>query len=107
MELLTAKGFGQRWMTRIAMVSNTGFLLYCLMVTENLENNFCARGARQGYPLSPLIFVLAAGLLRSIFSEHMHTHLADSPLRHTSCHHPIIKYANGVKQRISCLVVTC
>lgn len=49
---------------------------------------------RQGDPLSPLIFVLAADLLQTMMNEAMQTSLVMPPLTHqTSPDYPIIQYA--------------
>lgn len=53
----------------------------------------CKTGVRQGDPLSPLIFVLAANLLQAIFNEAMHQRLIESPLN-TCKDFPVVQYAD-------------
>lgn len=55
----------------------------------------CKKGVRQGDPLSPLIFVLAANLLQSMMNEAMANSLISSPIQHSTCpDFPVIQYAD-------------
>ena len=55
----------------------------------------CLKGVRQGDPLSPHIFVLAADILQSMLNEAMRNNLVHPPLQHTtSVDFPIVQYAD-------------
>ena len=79
-----------------APVSQHQSLRYLAILLNGVPGKkfYCLRGVRQGDPLSPLLFVLAVDLLRSILNRVMQLGLLTSPLQVESCpDFPIVQYA--------------
>jgi hypothetical protein len=94
LQVLQAKGFGNLWCLWIKQ-------LFCSASSAVLLNGIpgssfrCRRGVRQGDPLSPLLFVLAADVLQSLINLSLHQEMLKRPLNLQSSHSfPILQYAD-------------
>jgi hypothetical protein len=54
----------------------------------------CRRGVRQGDPLSPLLFVLAADLLQSVINDLLQKGLLSLPIPCHDTDFPVVQYAD-------------
>ena len=93
LDVLTHKGFGLKWISWVESILKSG--TSAVMLNGILGKTFhCRRGVRQGDPLSPLPFVLAADLLQSILNRAVQLGLLQLPIPAPSLDFPIIQYAD-------------
>jgi hypothetical protein len=94
MEVLHHKGFGPKWKQWMQMIMSLGTSSILLNGVPGKVFH-CRRGVRQGDPLSPLLFVLAADLLQSIINSALHRGILSLPLpRGGGAEFPIVQYVD-------------
>jgi hypothetical protein len=94
LQIMEYKGFGVIWLQWMRSIFNSGTSVVLLNGVPSKVFH-CKRGVRQGDPLSPLLFVLAADFLQTLLNKAKDLHLLNLPipLEYTN-HFPIIQYAD-------------
>jgi hypothetical protein len=68
LQLMRAKGFGNTWLSWMNSIFQSGTSLVLINVVPS-KSFHCKRGVRQGDPLSPMLFVLAADFLQTLVNK--------------------------------------
>jgi hypothetical protein len=79
LQMLQAKGFSAKWNSWIKSILSSGTSQVLLNGVPSKPIK-CRRGVRQGDPIYPLLFVLAADLLQSIINRTYNMNLLKHPL---------------------------
>jgi hypothetical protein len=93
-DILRHKGFGDKWIHWISLILGSGTSQVLLNGVPGRRFH-CRRDIRQGDPLSPLLFVLAADLLQSIVNKARDRGILRLPLPNAcGTDFPVIQYAD-------------
>jgi hypothetical protein len=94
LQVLSHRGFGPKWLGWVRDILQSGTSSVLLNGVPG-KTFHCKRGVRQGDPLSPLLFVLAADLLQSIINKARQQGLLQLPLtENCGQDFPIVQYAD-------------
>jgi hypothetical protein len=94
LEILHAKGFPLKWLRWIEELLSIATSSVLLNGTAGKEFK-CTRGVRQGDPLSPLLFAIAADLLQCVINREFNLGNLLPPFpQRTDAPFPIIQYAD-------------
>jgi len=102
LDVLKNKGFSEKWIGWIHNILSTGSSAVLLNGIRGKSFN-CLIGVRQGDPLSPLLFVLAADLLQSVINKAWQNGVIKHPLSDDfGGDFPIIQYADDTLLILPC-----
>jgi retron-type reverse transcriptase len=92
-DMLQHMGFSGRWIDWIRSILSTGTSAVILNGVPGRKFK-CKRGVRQGDPLSPLLFVLAAELLQILVNKAAAQGLLCAPIPQHDADYQIVQYAD-------------
>lgn len=93
LEIMRCMGFNEKWLQWIECIFSSG--KSSVLLNGTLGRQFaCKRGVRQGDPLSPLIFVLAAELLQATINDAFVRGHLQLPIPVPDNDYPVIQYGD-------------
>jgi len=92
-QVMTHKGLLAKWIQWMSSIFNSGT---SSVILNGLPGKVfhCKRGVRQGDPLSPLLFVLAADFLQTLLNHAVSSGTLSLPIPITDHEFPILQYAD-------------
>jgi retron-type reverse transcriptase len=93
LSILQHMGFDDNWLDWIRSIFSPGTSAVMLNRVPGKQFH-CKRGVRQGDPLSPLLFVLAAELLQLVVNRAFHDNFLAAPIPQDHPDFPIVQYAD-------------
>ena len=93
-DIMKTKGFGNKWIQWMHLIFSSA--TSSVLLNGSLGKTFhCKRGVRQGDPLSPLLFVLAADFLQSLINKARAMGLLNLPIpMEHNLDFPVVQYAD-------------